>query len=120
MSPGSALRFPFLATSGSSGDPVLGGVYRIEVDPAARCVDAPDLNANGIAEPDGAAGLRPVEDRAELVELPPVAAQASHGQQALVALAERDEGPHRRQPYHLAVEHRVVAELEQLAREQEA
>src|SRR5215212_8895263 len=63
-----------------------------EVGPAARRVDALDLHDDRVAEAQGHAGLGADEHRLLLVELPPVAAQAAHGQEALVALAEGDEG----------------------------
>ena len=55
-----------------------------------------------------------------LVELPPVAAQPAHGQQALVAVAEGDERARADDADDLAVELGLPAALEELALEQEA
>src|SRR5215213_1310005 len=63
-----------------------------EVGAAPRRVDALDLDDDGVAEPQRHARLRADEHRLLLVELPPIAAQAPHREQTLVAVAERDEG----------------------------
>src|SRR6185503_7658469 len=90
-----------------------------QIHPAARGVDALDLHAHAIADADRRAAARAFEDRALLVELPPLAAQLAHGQHPLVALAEGDERAGADHARHLALEVLLPAALEQLALEQE-
>ena len=96
-------------------------VRRLEVDPPARRVDAAHPHTHRVAEAERRARPLADEDRALLVELPPVAAQAPDRQQSLVAVAEADE---RARPDHagdLAVVHALVAAaLVELALEEEA
>ena len=69
-----------------------------------------------IALPDRAAD----QHRLQLVEIPPVAAQAADRQQALVVAAERDERARADHARHLALPLGVHAALEQLGLEHEA
>src|SRR4051812_38307090 len=62
-----------------------------EVGASPWRIDALDLYDDGVAEPQRHARLRADEHRLLLVELPPVAAEAPDGQQALVPVAEGDE-----------------------------
>src|SRR3954453_20229320 len=73
-----------------------------------------------IPEPHGPPRLRSHEHDLERVELPPVAAQPPHRQQALVAVAEGHERAGPDEPDALALELRPPARLEQRALEQEA
>src|SRR6516164_5146377 len=83
---------------------------REQIDAAAGRVDRPHPHADRIAQPDRTTGSGPDEDRALLVELPPVAAQPAYGQQALeLALGpERHERPGAGQPHDLPLEHRFI------------
>src|SRR5215218_4557489 len=93
--------------------------HRHEVDAPARRLDALDPHAHGIAEPQRLTGALAREDRALLVELPPVSAQAADRQQPLVAAGEAHERASADEPRDLAVELLVEAALEQLALQQE-
>src|SRR6188472_2632225 len=95
-------------------------LYGGEVDAPTRRVDPLDLDDGRVAQPDGLPGLRADQHRLELVEIPPVAAQAAHRQQPLVALAERHERAGADHADHLAGPLRVPAALELLTLEQEA
>src|SRR6185312_15895141 len=90
-----------------------------QIDPSARGVDAVNLHAHAVADPDRRAAARAVEDRALLVELPPFAAQLAHRQHPLVAVAEEDERAGADHAGHLALVRLLPALLEQLALEQE-
>ena len=92
---------------------------RREVDAPARRLDALDAHADRVAEAQRLARALAGEDRALLVELPPVAAQAAQRQQALVAAAEAHERAGADEARDLAVELLVPAALEQLALEHE-
>src|SRR5215213_2447891 len=89
-------------------------LYGREVGAAPRRVDALHLHDDGVAEPQRHARLGADEHRLLLVEVPPVAAQPPHGQHALVAVAERDEGARADDADHLAGPLRLPAALEQL------
>src|SRR5919197_2059636 len=94
---------------------------QVKVDAPAWGVDRAHRDGHGIAEGDPTAGARADEDGALLVELPPVAAQAAHGQQALVAvLAEGDESAGADEAGDLALEDGAPALLVEVALEQEA
>src|SRR5439155_11538164 len=93
---------------------------RLEVHAPAWRVHLPDLDLDRVAEPDRSAAARAVEDRPLLVQLPPVAAQAAHRQQALMAVAETHERPDRREADHLPLPYPAPAGLDELALEQEA
>src|SRR4051794_15708576 len=101
----------------------LGARLDAKVDPAARGLDALDADAQRVADAHGAA-LVAEEDRGLLVEIPPAARDAAHGQEALVrpriALAERDERARADEPDDLAPERLVPAASDQFALQQEA
>src|SRR3712207_6196430 len=107
-SPALTLRLPFFAIPARSLER-----RRVQVDAPARRLDAPDGDADGISEADRPPRPRAVQDRALLVELPPVAPQPAHGQQSLVAVAERDERARRDQRHDLSVELPLPAGLEE-------
>src|SRR3954469_21272901 len=88
-SPGATLRFLPLAMRRPSLRAV--SACQVELDPPTRGLDAADQDADGIADPDRRARLLADEDRALLVELPPVPADLARGQEALEPVAERDE-----------------------------
>src|SRR3954469_24534423 len=94
-------------------------LYGRQIGAAAWRVDALDLHDDGVAEPQRHARLRADEHRLLLVELPPVAAEAPDGQQALVPVAEGDERTRADHADDLPGPFRVPAELEQLGLEQE-
>src|SRR4051794_13565235 len=96
-----------------------GALDRHEVDAAARRLDALDLDPQRVAEADRLAAALAGEDRALLVELPPVAAEPPDRQQTLVARGEAHERAGADEAGDLAVELLVPAALEQLALEQE-
>src|SRR4051795_1070509 len=112
MSPGAALRLPFLAIA-----------HRVctEVDPASRRVDSVDLDLDRVAQPQLASRALRRERGAHLVQIPPPA-QPPDRQEALEALlAELDERALLDQPNDLPPEARrlVPARLGQRALEQE-
>ena len=107
------------ATAGASGARAEGHLDGREVHAAAGGVDTLDLHDDTVAEAQRVARLGSDELGLELVELPPVAAQAAHRQQALEA-AEGDERAGADDARDLALELRVPAGLEQLGLEQEA
>src|SRR5829696_3749693 len=109
---GAAFRLPFFA--------IRSKLYRKQVDPAARCVHALDRDAHAIAEPDGLAGARAAQERALLVELPPLAGQLARREHPLVAVAERHERAGADQADDLAVPLLVIAPAADLGLEQEA
>src|SRR5919112_1724242 len=114
MSPGAALRLRFLATLRVC----LGGD---QIPPAARGVDAVDLDLDRVAEPQAAARSIRLQCGAELVQIPP-AAQPARWQEALEALlAELDEGALLDQPDDLALEavRRIRVQLRERALEEE-
>src|SRR5438270_556338 len=86
----------------------------------SRRVDALDAHAHLVAQADRRAGALAEEDRPLLVELPPVATQPAHRQQALVVvLAEDDERARADHRDDLAVVLGLEPALEHLALEQE-
>ena len=98
-----------------------GLIYELDgskVDAAARRVDLLDQHAHRVAEPDPLARVRGDEHRLDVVELPPVAAQSAHAQQALEAV-EGDERAGADQARDLAVELLLQASFEQPPFEQE-
>src|SRR4051812_11232965 len=104
---------PVSATHRSSSAGGQQHLDRREVDAPARRVDALDLDDDRVPQPERVGRLRADEHRLELVELPPVAAEAPHGQEALEA-PEGDEGTRTDDAGHLALELGVPAALEQL------
>src|SRR4051812_1459514 len=116
-SPGATLRFLPLAMRPSS----LGGRRRrdVELDAPARGVDLAHQHPHGVADADRAARVLAGEDRADLVELPPVAAQPARRQEALEAVAEGHEGARADEAHDLAVVLALQLALEEPALEQE-
>src|ERR671934_946554 len=95
-------------------------VHEVQIHAAAWRLDALHADPDRVAEADRGAGVDPEEDRPRLVELPPVAAQAAHGKQPLVAVAEAHERACADDAGDLALELPPPALLEELALEQEA
>src|SRR4051794_6071530 len=91
----------------------------VELDPAARRLDLAHHDAHGVAHADRAPGLLADQDRALLVELPPVAAQLAGGQEALEARAEGHERAGAHEADDLPVLLAVELALEEQALEQE-
>src|SRR4051812_49347883 len=127
-SPGATLRFLPLATaptlgSGMPRPPVtspLGRASRdVELDAPARRIDLAHEHAHGVADADRRARLLADQDRALLVELPPVPAQLAGGQEALEAVAEGHERAGADEPDDLAVVLAADLALEEQALEQE-
>src|SRR3954469_18717689 len=117
MSPGATLRFLPLAMRLSS---LRGaGPRDVELDPPARRLDLAHDHAHGVAHADRAAGLLADQDRALLVELPPVTAQLARGQEALEARAEGHERAGADQADDLAVLLAIQLALEEQALQQE-
>src|SRR5215210_7138233 len=95
-------------------------LYGRQVHAPARRVDLYHLHRDGVADADAARRAGADEGGLELVELPPVAAQAPDGQQPLVAVPEADERPGADHPGDLARELALPPVLEEQLLEQEA
>src|SRR3954464_642213 len=126
-SPGATLRFLPLATDLTLGsgmrcprEPAPGRASRdVELDAPARRIDLAHQHAHRVADAERRARLLADEDRALLVELPPVPAQLAGGQEALEAVAEGDERAGAHQPHDLAVVLAAQLALEEQALQQE-